>query len=118
MQPALAIKILPESVVSACIGDLMHHVCSTPTSPSSHTLHTAYTDSVRWGRFTPLHRACWGAEKRHTDTVAVLLEAGVPFDQRAADGSLPIDMARNNAATRKLLKRWARRSRAESKPVA
>ncbi len=76
--------------------------------------HTSYNAC----RFTPLHRACWGAEKRHTDTVAVLLEAGVPFDQPAADGSLPIDMARNNAATRKLLKRWARHSRSASKPVA
>ncbi len=49
----------------------------------------------------------------------MLLEAGVPFDQPAADGSRPVDMARNNAATRKLLKRWARRSRAASpQPVA
>merc|ERR1719231_88848 len=27
--------------------------------------------------YTPIHRACWGAEARHTDTVRVLLEAGV-----------------------------------------
>ncbi len=86
-----------------------------------HLAPHARTRSIRRqrGRFTPLHRACWGSEKRHTDTVAVLLEAGVPFDQQAADGSRPIDMARNNAGTRKLLKRWERRARkAKSQPVA
>lgn len=31
--------------------------------------------------FTPLHRACWGQEQRHTETARVLLEAGVPADE-------------------------------------
>jgi hypothetical protein len=26
--------------------------------------------------FIPMHRACWGDEQRHTDTVRVFLEAG------------------------------------------
>ncbi len=61
------------------------------------------------GRYTPLHRACWGAEPRHTETVAVLLEAGVPHDQRGPDGGTPADMSRGNQATRRLLKRWAKK---------
>ena len=27
-----------------------------------------------------IHRACWGSEQRHTDTVEAFLEAGVPWD--------------------------------------
>lgn len=36
--------------------------------------------------FTPLHRACWGSEQRHADTVRALLRAGVPYDQPADNG--------------------------------
>ena len=36
--------------------------------------------------FTPLHRACWGREERHTETVRVLLDAGVPATQPDAQG--------------------------------
>merc|ERR1719421_2732789 len=32
--------------------------------------------------YTPLHRACWGNEQRHTDTVQVLMDAGVDPRQR------------------------------------
>ena len=53
--------------------------------------------------YTPLHRACWGAEKRHTETVRVLLEAGVSPQEKASNGGLPVQMAQNNPATRKLL---------------
>ena len=45
-----------------------------------------------------MHRACWGGEQRHTDMVRALLEAGVPHDQPAADGKLPVDMVRGSAA--------------------
>ena len=45
--------------------------------------------------FTPLHRACWGRARRHTDTVKVLLDAGVPADGPAKDGSLPLSMTYN-----------------------
>lgn len=30
--------------------------------------------------FTPLHRACWGSQPRHTETVKVLLELGADPD--------------------------------------
>ena len=53
--------------------------------------------------YTPLHRACWGAEERHTETVRVLLEAGVSPQEKANNGGLPVQMAQNNPATRKLL---------------
>jgi ankyrin repeat protein len=33
--------------------------------------------------FTPMHRALWGKEQRHTDTVRLLLEAGVDPKQPA-----------------------------------
>ena len=36
--------------------------------------------------YTPLHRACWGTERRHADTVRVLLNAGVPADQLDSKG--------------------------------
>jgi ankyrin repeat protein len=55
--------------------------------------------------FTPFHRACWGNEQRHTDTVEVFLKAGVPVDTRAADGKTCRKMTQNRA-TKKLLKRY------------
>ena len=33
---------------------------------------------------TPLHRACWGREQRHTDTVLAMLELGA--DYKSGDG--------------------------------
>lgn len=58
--------------------------------------------------FMPIHRACWGQEKRHTDTVRVLLENGVPRDQKAANGETPIIAAKKmgNKKTVKLLEKW------------
>jgi|TARA_B110000196_G_C20763522_1_gene483259 ankyrin repeat protein len=44
--------------------------------------------------YTPLHRSCWGGEQRHTEMARVLLEAGVPHDQKATDGKTPIEMVR------------------------
>lgn len=47
--------------------------------------------------YTPLHRACWGGEPRHTQTVKVLLEAGVDPSQpslREGQQQLPVEMAR------------------------
>lgn len=58
--------------------------------------------------FMSIHRACWGKEKRHTDTVQVLLENGVPHDQPADNGDNPRDMAKKfgNQGTLKLLDKW------------
>lgn len=54
--------------------------------------------------FTPLHRACWGREARHTETVRALLKAGAPPDQEGPDGRSPLEMASNNIGTQKLLR--------------
>ena len=56
--------------------------------------------------FTPIHRACWGPEKRHTDTVRVLLRAGVSPFEKTAEGKNPIDLVMRNPATEKLLRAW------------
>jgi len=53
---------------------------------------------------TPLHHACLGGESTHTDAMWALLAAGVPADERSADGRTPLDMAKaSNANSRKLL---------------
>ena len=46
--------------------------------------------------FTPLHRACWGREDRHTETVRVLLDAGVPATQPDAQGRTCAVMSNND----------------------
>jgi len=61
--------------------------------------------------YMPIHRACWGQEKRHTDTVKVFLENGVPFDQKADNGATPSTAAKKmgNKDTVKLLKKWVKK---------
>lgn len=56
--------------------------------------------------FTPLHRACWGKEKRHTDTVLVLLKRGVDPESRSKFDRKTCAEMTSNAATKKLLKRF------------
>jgi len=64
--------------------------------------------------FTPIFRACWGREERHTETVRVFLEAGVSATARALDGpggrpgGAPLDHARR-MQTKNLLKEWIAR---------
>lgn len=55
--------------------------------------------------FFPLHRACWGSERRHTDTVRVFLEAGVDPLSTSKDGKTCLDMT-NNEATKSLIRTW------------
>ena len=45
--------------------------------------------------YTPMHRSCWGREQRHTDTVKVFLEAGVPWDQPTARKHTPLQLTQN-----------------------
>ena len=47
--------------------------------------------------FTPLHRACWGSEPRHTDTVRFLIDgAGAdPARKGAKDGRSPLQVMRD-----------------------
>ena len=62
--------------------------------------------------YMPIHRACWGQEKRHTDTVKVFLENGVPYDLKAENGVTPITAAKKmgNKETIKLLKKWSKKT--------
>ncbi len=55
--------------------------------------------------FTPLHRACWGAQQRHTETVRVFLEAGVSPDEMGLNGATPIEMTKR-VETAELLHDW------------
>lgn len=55
--------------------------------------------------FTPLHRACWGIEPRHTDTVETFLSSGVPADVLSEGGKTCLDMT-TNKRTKKLLRDW------------
>eukprot|EP00747_Dinoflagellata_sp_TGD_P165176 gnl/TRDRNA2_/TRDRNA2_186119_c0_seq1.p1 gnl/TRDRNA2_/TRDRNA2_186119_c0~~gnl/TRDRNA2_/TRDRNA2_186119_c0_seq1.p1 ORF type:complete len:193 (-),score=45.01 gnl/TRDRNA2_/TRDRNA2_186119_c0_seq1:71-649(-) len=61
--------------------------------------------------YTPIHRGCWGSEKRHTEFVQVLLEAGVPYDEKDGQGRLPIDNVRDNKRTKVLLTKWAKKKK-------
>ena len=44
--------------------------------------------------FAPLHRACWGREKRHVDTIRVLADTGkVRWDMKTKNGKTCRDIA-------------------------
>ena len=63
--------------------------------------------------FTPMHRACWGQEKRHTDTVAMFIEVGnVPWDQKSSDGKTCMEIT-HNGGTKKWLRKWSKKSKGE-----
>ena len=53
--------------------------------------------------FSPLHRACWGSEKRHAKTVEVLLNAGVDPEMVARGGIKTCRSITSNQNTLKLL---------------
>ena len=55
--------------------------------------------------FSPLHRACWGNEPRHTETVKVFVEeAGVPWNLKSKKGTTCYDVT-GNSDTRNFLKK-------------
>jgi ankyrin repeat protein len=53
--------------------------------------------------YTPFHRACWGAEDRHAETVQAFLDAGVPPNHPAGNGVTCEKMTRNEK-TKEILK--------------
>ena len=56
--------------------------------------------------FSPLHRACWGNEVRHAETVKVFVEeAGVPWDFQSKKGTTCLDVTGNSATRNFLLKK-------------
>ena len=54
--------------------------------------------------YTPLHRACWGTRKGHTQTVRVLLDHGVDIEEMDERGRTCLHMTQNDgmAATHKV----------------
>eukprot|EP00483_Globobulimina_turgida_P003926 UN03934 len=53
--------------------------------------------------YEAIHRACWGQEQRHMETVKVLIENGVPYDAKAANGNTPLSMAKPGSYVYKYL---------------
>ena len=66
-------------------------------------IHNKHSDG-----YYPMHRACWGSEQRHTDTVQAFLEAGEPWDLESDRGQTCRDMTRSEA-TRRLIAEWAKK---------
>jgi hypothetical protein len=67
--------------------------------------------------FNPLHRACFGSEPRHTETVKVFMEAGVNAKlSRTGDGRGCKQLTRN-PGTRRLLKTF-KKKRTPATPAA
>jgi ankyrin repeat protein len=74
------------------------------------SVHEMHTDG-----YTPFHRACWGIELRHTDTVETFLNNGVEGTLLAENGKSCLDMT-SNKHTKKLIRTWL--SEQESKKTA
>jgi ankyrin repeat protein len=55
--------------------------------------------------YYPMHRACWGREARHTDTVRVFLEHGVSPTLESSKGKICADMTTNEETKKLLLER-------------
>ena len=53
--------------------------------------------------YAPIHRACWGREKRHADTVAVFLKNGVDVNLLTKQGATPLELTSNHATKDVLL---------------
>lgn len=56
--------------------------------------------------FFAVHRALWGQEARHTETVKVFLENG-DFGKLTAEGKSLLQVGSSNARTMQLLKDWS-----------
>ena len=81
---------------------LEHYSDRFPTTPHKDGYH-------------PIHRACWGREDRHAQTVRAFLNAGVPYDIPTAAGETPLQLARKsgNAATVAFLEDAAAKGKAD-----
>jgi ankyrin repeat protein len=76
-------------------------------------------DDVHRDGYSPLHRAAWGAEARHTQTVEMLIKLGAdPYRVGLKDGKTALEMAqqRGNLKTAKLLKKLMRKTTPTSPP--
>lgn len=64
------------------------------------SVHDMHSDG-----YTPFHRACWGIESRHTDTVETFLNHGVKGTLLSESGKSCLDMT-TNKQTKKLIRDW------------
>ena len=64
--------------------------------------------------YEPIFRACWGKEQRHTDTVRVFIEAGVPVDVRGPNGIGLKSAAKNNPNTVKMIIEYEEKKKAQT----
>ena len=64
--------------------------------------------------YTPLHRACWGREARHSKFVKLLLKNGIDPDQKADNGKTCSDMT-TNAETKKVIEKFKKKKEAAAK---
>lgn len=78
--------------------------------------HGINLDDMHEDGFTGMHRALWGAEQRHTDTVAAFLDAGVDVNQRARDGRHPLKITKNTGTRALLRERGADEAAAPQPP--
>ncbi len=63
--------------------------------------------------YYPLHRACWGREERHAETVKVFIEeGGVDYNFKSQHGNGCLDMT-HNPATKEVLMEAHHKSQAE-----
>ena len=63
--------------------------------------------------FAPFHRACWGTEQRHTDTVEVFLKSGIPTGFKSKNGKSCRAMTKNTA-TIALIKKYKEQYKSSS----
>ncbi|GMH69273.1 hypothetical protein TrRE_jg12975 [Triparma retinervis] len=87
---------------------LMRAILSGQTSAVYYLLkHGARTD------YEPIFRACWGSESRHTETVRIFLEAGVPVGVLGGPGGKMTleEAARSNKMTTQLIERYKKREK-------
>lgn len=56
--------------------------------------------------YAPLHRACWGRQKRHTETVEYLLEIGEDANRKAANGVTCYAMSPNEGTKNVLIEKY------------
>ena len=69
--------------------------------------HPGVPNAAHKDGFFPVHRACWGKEKRHTETLRVFLEAG-NYGMKTSDGKSLLEVCKSsgNSASIQLVGDW------------
>lgn len=106
---AAAVRALLDAGADRTIGEAEGYTCAHAAAFQGHDFLVPLLSEYGFDLsdrhadgYTPLHRACWGAKKRYADVVRELLLAGVPADERTADGQLPLQIAKSKHTARVL----------------